>query len=225
MENLSILYWSVLVFGFLFAPRLQAVTPDVKLASTIVKVVAQASDGKRHMGSGVIVAANKVATNCHVTRAGRRIIVLKSGQYYQAIAQAALPEFDVCLLKTDRMPLPKAPMAAGYNLKLGDNINIYGYPLAMGMRVKAGAIVGLHRYDDQQVIEINAGFMQGASGGAVFNQAGQLIGLTTFMGRKKDSYHFYAIPAAWLILALKTKFYPVKPFSHISFWESGKFEH
>ena len=199
--------------------------PDSQLARTIVKVIAQSSDWKSNMGSGVIIAADKVATNCHVTRNAQKIILVQSGRYYPAIAQAVLAELDVCLLQTRHMPTLHASLADGSGLVLGNAIKIYGYPLALGMRVLQGAIVGLHRFHDQDIIEISAGFMQGASGGGVFNDSGKLIGLTTFMGRKRDGYHFYAIPVSWLHDALKAKFEPIRPFSSISFWESGEFEH
>ena len=225
MKKLSKPCLSILIFGFLFPSVLKATPPDVQLAKTIVKIIAHTSNGKSNMGSGVIIATNKVATNCHVTRIAQQIIVVKSGQYYPAMAQAALPELDVCLLQTKKMSLPNAPLADGDNLKPGDDINIYGYPLALDMRVMNGAIVELHQYNDQKIIEINAGFMQGASGGGVFNHAGELIGITTFMGRRQDGYHFYAIPVAWLNHALKVKFQPIKPFTNLSFWESGKFKH
>lgn len=216
---------TALAFGLTHAGDLNATPPDFRIANSVVKVISQSSSWKSNLGSGVIIATDRVATNCHVTRSGQRIIVVKSGQYYPVIAQAALPEFDVCLLKTRSMPLPQAPLAEGDDLELGDDINIYGYPMALGMRVLKGAIVGLHQYNDQKVIEISAGFMQGASGGGVFNDAGKLIGLTTFMGRTQNRYHFYAIPVVWLSHALTVEFQPIKPFASTSFWESGKFEH
>lgn len=213
----------LLFFGGLLPAAVFAASSDIRLARSVVKVMAHSADGKNNMGSGVIIAENKVVTNCHVTRNAGQIFLFKAGRRYSAVAQAALPEYDVCLLRARALPFPKVSLATGKKLKIGEAINIYGYPMALGMRVTNGTIVGLYPYSEQEIIEIDAGFTQGASGGGVFNSDGELIGLATFIGKKQDRYHFYAIPAAWLSRVLTTPFRPIKPLTRLSFWESGKF--
>lgn len=200
-------------------------SPNPLLANSVVKIHAVDRDNKLNAGSGVVIASDKVATNCHVTRTARKIFLTKSGQRYPVFKQAKLAELDTCILQTEKLPLPSAPLAATASVKTGADITIFGYPYALGIRGMAGKVIHLHHFGDSKIIEINTGFMQGASGGGVFNQDGKLIGLMTFIGKIKGDYHFYVIPANWLANALKTDFVPIAAFSELSFWESGKFEH
>lgn len=220
----------ILLFAFAFllvcvARNAGANQPDLHLARSVVKVVARSADGKNSLGSGVIIADNKVATNCHVSRSGTKITILKAGRRFSVKSQAALPDYDVCLLETRGMQLPVAPLGNTEQLRTGDSISIYGYPYALGIRYLIGSIVAVHDHASKPVIEIDAGFMQGASGGGLFNDSGKLIGLITFIGSGENRKHFYAIPVDWLREVLKLPMQPVTPFTETSFWEEGRFGH
>lgn len=66
----------------------------MELSLSVVKVIARDAAGKTYMGSGVIIAPGKVATNCHVTRNAEQIVLFKSGHAYPVLKQAALTELD-----------------------------------------------------------------------------------------------------------------------------------
>jgi serine protease Do len=188
-----------------------------------VKIQAISADGQQNLGSGVVIAPNKIATNCHVIRKAKRAYLSQPDRLYPVLALAALPELDVCILQTDHLDLPAADMAESETIKLGDDIVLSGYPFALSLRMMRGKVSGLHPYGDDHIIEINAGFNHGASGGGVFDSNGKLIGLMTFMGPEAGTMHFYVIPAAWLAMGLEQEFVPLKPFKDRSFWEKGGF--
>ncbi len=188
-----------------------------------VKIQALSASGKQNLGSGVVIAANTIATNCHIMRKSKRAFLIEPDGLYPVLTQAVLPEFDVCILKTDHLNLPAAELAEGESVNVGDDIVLSGYPFALSLRTMQGKIIGLHPYRDDQIIEINAGFNHGASGGGVFDHDGKLIGLMTFMGPEAGAMHFYVIPAAWLAMGLEQEFAPLKPFKERSFWEKGAF--
>jgi S1-C subfamily serine protease len=195
----------------------------IELSRSIVKIQALSVSGKQSMGSGVVIAPNTIATNCHVTRTANRAYIIEEERLYPVLAQAAIPEFDVCILKTEPFTLPVATLAESEPLKIGDDITISGYPYALNLRTMGGKVVGLHPYNQDRIIEINAGFNHGASGGGVFNSSGKLIGLMTFMGQEKGGLHFFVIPASWLVMGLEKEFVPLRSFSARSFWEKGDF--
>lgn len=195
----------------------------VDVGRGIVKIQALSKTGKQNLGSGIIIAANKIATNCHVTRTANRINIIENEGFHQITAQAVLPEFDVCILETDHLDSPPAELADSETTKVGDDIILSGYPLGLNLRMMRGKVIGLHPYGDDEIIEINTGFNHGASGGGVFDSSGKLIGLMTFMGPEDGVIHFYAIPAEWLAIGLEKDFMPLKPFSGSSFWEKGGF--
>jgi len=188
-----------------------------------VKIQALSSSGKQNLGSGVVIAPDTVATNCHVLRQAERAIIILPEGLYPVLSQAALPEYDVCILKTAHLGLTPAEILDSGAIEIGGDIVLSGYPFALGLRLKRGKVTGLFPYGQDQIIEINAGFNHGASGGGVFDREGKLIGLMTFMGPEADAYHFYAIPATWLTMGMEQKFTPLKPFSGRSFWEKGDF--
>jgi serine protease Do len=196
---------------------------QVDLSRSIVKIQAISANGKQNLGSGVIIAPNKIATNCHVMHAANRAFLVQNEQLYRVIAQAATPELDVCILKTEHLNLPVTDLADNETINIGDDIMLSGYPFALSLRMRQGKVIALHPYGTEQIIEVNAGFNHGASGGGVFDSNGKLIGLMTFMGQEDGTMHFYAIPAAWLAMGLEQEFVPLKPFSERSFWEKGGF--
>lgn len=189
----------------------------------VVKIQALSANGKQYLGSGVVIAPDTIATNCHVMRTANRAFVIQPERLYPVLAQAAMPELDVCILKTNHLGLPMAELVDGEPQHIGDDIVLSGYPFGLGLRMKQGKITGLHPHEEDAIIEINAGFNHGASGGGVFDHNGNLIGLMTFMGPEAGVFHFYAIPAAWLAQGLEQAFVPLKPFSGRSFWEKGDF--
>jgi S1-C subfamily serine protease len=180
--------------------------------------------GRQNLGSGVVIAADKVATNCHVVRNARKINIIVPEGVYPVDKVSALPQFDACILATNNLNIPVAELANTETMEIGDTIVVVGFPFGQGMRMATGNITELHPFPDDPIIEINAGFNHGASGGGVFNNTGNLIGLMTFMGPESGSIHFYAIPSSWLVAALDNQFLPVKPFLERSFWEKGEFK-
>jgi S1-C subfamily serine protease len=207
--------------------QVKTVEPNtIDLSKSIVKIQALSGNGKQNLGSGVVVAPNLIATNCHVTRAANRayLIDADTDRVYSVLAQASIPDYDVCILKTEALSLPVAELAESETIKIGDEIMLSGYPYALNLRTMQGKVIGLHPYGQDQIIEINTGFNHGASGGGVFNRSGHLIGLMTFMGSEAGVMHFYVIPASWLAMGLEKDFAPLQSFSAHSFWEKGNFK-
>ena len=198
-------------------------TPFDPIRST-VKIQALSASGKQNLGSGVVIAPNTIATNCHIMRKSKRAFVIEPDGLYPVLTQAVLPEFDVCILKTDHLNLPSTELAEHESAHVGDDIVLSGYPFGLSLRTMRGNIIALHPYGHDNIIEINAGFNHGASGGGVFDHDGKLIGLMTFIGSEAGAMHFYVIPANWLAKGLEQEFMPLKPFKDPSFWEKGDFK-
>ncbi len=216
------LFWFSI--GLFCLSQAWAIELDMQLSLSVVKVIARNAAGKSYMGSGVIIAPGRVATNCHVTRDAEQIVLFKSGHAYPVLKQAALTELNACILETGSMPLPAAQLALSEDTAVGMPVYMYGYPFALGMRSRPTSVVAFHPYHAGHVFEIDAGFMQGASGGGIFNEAGELVGLMTFIGKDVKDFHFYAIPAEWLVKAAQEPFVAIHAFKGLSFWESGAFK-
>lgn len=207
--------WFILMTVLALSSPALGVGVDSHLARSIVKVMAYANAGQVGVGSGVVVAEGQVATNCHVTRAAQSIAVFQGSMRYEAFAQTAAPELDLCLLHT----AAKLPAVRFGTAKAGETAYLYGYPRAIGLSVTKTAVKRLYPYLGSHIIEIEAGFVHGLSGGGLFNEQGELIGLSTFM-RNRNPPAFYAIPASWLQVVNGRKAEPIAPLTGRPFWQT-----
>jgi S1-C subfamily serine protease len=60
-----------------------------------------------------------------------------------------------------------------------------------------GTVAALYPYDDGYVIRTTASFDFGSSGGGLFDQAGNLVGILAFKARTGENLRF-ALPTEWL---------------------------
>ena len=218
-----------LIFGFslLLCSTLShaEVLPNLMWGRSVVKVMADSRDGRVSMGSGVVVAANRVATNCHVTRMAHSITVIKGISRYKVTAQAAELVKDVCILHTRNLRLPSARLGDMGGAEIGEEVFVFGFPGAVGLGMVRGVVSGLHAYGSSQIVETDAGFMRGTSGGALFDSQGFLIGLPTFMTNNEIGGHFYAVPIDWIMQIIDRKAEPIAPLQGRAFWETNTLFH
>ena len=71
------------------------------------------------------------------------------------------------------------------------------------MSLRFGNVRGLHSLDGGRVIESDAAFSSGASGGGLFDASGALVGLLTFRSRG-DLASYYSVPVRWIRERLPT---------------------
>ena len=189
------------------------------LGLSVVQVIAYPASGKVLFGSGVVVGADRVATNCHVTRYARAIVVSKGALRHAVASQQADPARDLCLLETPGMQIPAAHLGAAANLVVGEPLYLYGYPRALGIAFSKGRVEALHPYEGSLIIETSADFTLGASGGGMFDDKGQLVGLATFL-TAGHAGHYYAIPVDWISALTKASARKIEPLGGVSFWEN-----
>lgn len=194
----------------------------MQLSRSVVKVTAMNSEYKLSVGSGVVIAKDQVVTNCHITRIGERILISKAGMVFQVKYQAALPLLDICILKTRPLPFPQAKLTE-YSSEIAMPVVMIGFPLALKIRMMRGKLVSKYQFMAGDIIEVDSAFTHGASGGGVFNQRGELIGLMTFMTRNENDQRFFVSPAMWIKQVQEIEFKPLQPFIQPSYWETGLF--
>lgn len=164
-------------------------------ATTVVKVRAYHPQGKITSGSAVLLDGERLATNCHVVTGAHDIELTQGGRDARAELAAQDPVRDLCLLRA--RGLSGVPAAMAKAVQPGQKVYAAGYFKRERFAVTAGHIVALHDHDGAKVIQVSAGFDYGASGGGLFDERGQLIGILTFKARAGGAYHF-AIPAEWI---------------------------
>lgn len=194
-----------------------------RLGRSVLRIEAVNGSGRVAIGSGVIVADDRVMTNCHVTRGATRVMVIQGSASARADAQAAEVVHDLCLLRVPGLQAAAVPpVATARSLRQGEELVALGYTGGAGLQISSGRVVALHRWEGSHVIQCSNGFSSGASGGGLFDQNGALVGILMFRlpGGKAQ---FYAAPIDWLSerSGSELAFAPVQPLSGRAFWEEA----
>ncbi|MDP8568884.1 serine protease [Methylophilus aquaticus] len=188
----------------------------LELSHSIVMVTTDMPGGSNGRGSGVVVSPEYVATNCHVLANSNGANIAKFRDGYQPIALKAHWRRDICLLKFDPLPFKPIPMRDSTTLKYEEEVFSLSFPAAAPVpQPSYGNIKGIHRYDGGLIVRSNASFSMGSSGGALFDQDFNLIGLTTFKSPGHRAF-YYSLPVEWIkelmaspeITSLKTQEMP-----------------
>jgi serine protease Do len=167
----------------------------IALSSSLVKIEASGSNGYA-IGTGVAIAPGRVVTNCHVTRNAERIHVGRGGMRQPVVAQLPDLDHDVCLLHVPGLEAKSAPVGSSTALKLGQRVGALGFEGGVGLQFRQGVVKALHRHDGAKVVQSTTAFTSGASGGGLFDERGQLVGLLTFRLRGADG-NYFSVPVEW----------------------------
>ena len=167
------------------------------LSASVLKIEARRAQGGYSLGSGVVVGAETIVTNCHVTRDALTVSVLRGGVRWVAKAQRSDVNHDLCLLQVPGLQATVVALGRAERLATGQTVTALGYTGGLGMQNSEGAVLGLHRHDGGRVIRSSNWFSSGASGGGLFDEDLRLVGILTFRLRGGEA-HYFSAPAEWL---------------------------
>jgi serine protease Do len=169
-----------------------------ELRDSMVKVHVDTRNGGRGLGSGVVVSQNFVATNCHVLANGRGVSITKFGENHIPVALRADWKHDLCLLRFEQLPLKPVILGDSESLRYEQSVFSLGFPLGSPRPLATfGRIKALYPLDDSEIIRASSSFRLGASGSAMLDENGHLIGINTFKSPGRNSY-FYSLPVKWI---------------------------
>jgi hypothetical protein len=192
----------------------------ILLGRSVLRVEAEGAGGRLLLGSGVVIAKERVITNCHVMRDASNISVVQAGSRWTVQSQAVDTERDLCVLQVPGLPSSPVILGSAGSLREGQELAALGHTGGPALQISGGSVVALHHWGGNFVIQCSNGFTSGASGGGLFDRDGRLVGILTFRlpgGRT----HYYAVPADWLIDSpeLRMRFAQVRPHDGLSFWQ------
>ncbi len=227
MPSFSSIKWillSLLCAVSSFNTPLFAQTPKpefiLALSHSVAKVHIKDQNGQHGIGSGAVVAVNHVATNCHVLANARGIAVNKLGNSYAPIAMKADWHHDLCILIFDDLPLQPFPLGASEKLTYEQHIVALGFSGNSPRPIESfGSVKALVPFDDSVLVRTNSGFRMGASGGALLDYEGNLVGLTTFKSPGKTGF-FYSLPVEWVKKLLAKPDLALATQAQAPFWDA-----
>jgi hypothetical protein len=174
----------------------------IKLSGSVLKVEVLRAQGGYSIGSGVVVGSEQVVTNCHVTRDALQIHVIRGGVRWRVQTQSVDVDHDLCLLRAPGLVAEPVGPGNGQRLAIGQSVIALGYSGGSGIQNSAGEVLALHPLDGGRVIQSSNWFSSGASGGGLFDDRLQLVGILTFRLRG-GAAHYYAAPMEWLAPLLR----------------------
>jgi len=136
------------------------------------------------LGSGVIMDSQGYILTAHhvVDNVDKIEVALQDGRRYAAQLIGSDRYTDLAVLKIDAENLPVIPVQSTRRVRVGDIVLAIGNPYNIGQTITQGIVsasggrVGVsNSYSD--LIQMDAVINQGASGGALVNTAGELIGI------------------------------------------------
>lgn len=193
----------------------------------VVMIQGHNQKGGLAYGSGVVIAENKVITNCHVLRATTKPWVARGQNSFEIISVKADTWNDLCLVKTERLPLKPVKLGKSSTLKRGEEVAGIGHSNgAPAPLTSTGFVNGLYPDTNANpsgnIIRTNAKFRMGASGSGLFDMNGYLVGINTFKtAGTRGSIHF-ALPVEWLAVLEKQTEITTFPINGKALWEADE---
>jgi S1-C subfamily serine protease len=183
------------------APKTGAAIPAVdifKLTSPSIYLIVAAKDdetlkrGKSiYEGSAVAITETTALTNCHIVK-GRKTLVLAQGkQHDTATVIASDPRTDRCIIQTETMKLHPISGVRPYgDIVVGEKVYTIGNPSGLTSTLGEGLVSGLRTQEGVRYVQTSAPISPGSSGGGLFDEHGNLLGITSFKIEDAENLNF-----------------------------------
>jgi trypsin-like peptidase/PEGA domain-containing protein len=174
-----------LIAGLCFAqaaPQISAADIYERAHSSVVVVIVSDRNSKPiGLGSGFIVAKDRIVTNHHVVKGAKDALVVFADGTSELVEGVAAdsPARDLAILvvKTgSRLPLK---LGDELSVRQGDSVYALGAPRGLELSLTNGIVSGFRDVDDQFLLQTTAPIAPGSSGGPLFDSSGRVIGVTT----------------------------------------------
>lgn len=177
---------------------------DEFYAAAAPSVVLVTNPDANSMGSGVEIERGIFVTNCHVLAGGSRFTIQRDGRTVPAFLYRTAPDRDTCLLMARDSESHPAPTRSATTLRVGEGVFALGNPQGLELTLSEGIVSQLRGTKSKEpLVQTTAAISQGSSGGGLFDKAGNLIGISTFMHKHGQNLNF-AVPIDWAVQLSKT---------------------
>lgn len=175
------------------------------------------------LGSGVVVGAGEVVTNCHVIVDASDLSVKYKDSEYPAARKHSDFERDVCSLTTQSLKATAVRLGGTQTLKVGQRVYAIGAPRGLELTLSEGIISSLREVKGGRYIQITAPISAGSSGGGLFDEEGRLVGLPTFYLSEGQQLNF-AVPVEWVKTLPQREVPAREPATAVTAWANRAIE-
>jgi len=182
------------VLGTTPVPAAEMTPAQIAEAATPSVVLIRVPNG---LGSGFVVSDDgRIVTNIHVIRdAKQATVVAADGREFKDVEVMAVdPAQDLAVLRIGAHGLKPLALGDSSTAKPGDHVVAIGHPLGLGNTVSDGLVSAIRAVTPQRtMLQISAPISPGSSGGPVFNDRGEVIGVSTLLITGGQNLNF-AVP-------------------------------
>lgn len=170
-------------------------------SKTVVTIISLDHNGQPlSVGTGFFINSKGfIATNHHVFEGSSTVVIKaidgKNGEIIEIINDD--PELDLSIAKTSFKNSPSVSYGDVGNISIGEAVVVIGNPVGLERTVSNGIVSGIREYNQIKIIQITAPISPGSSGGPVFNENGNVIGIATAYLDRGQNLNF-AIPINYL---------------------------
>lgn len=161
---------------------------------TIYKLVYKVTHAGGSGSCFYLKAYNLFVTNYHVVN-GFHTVAIHDNDRNPYLARVVLvnPSLDIALLAVDAdfSSLPDLNLAMDGSLAIGEKVIVAGYPYGMPFTVTEGSVSSPKQLmDGKYYIQTDAAVNPGNSGGPIFNENGEVVGVTVSKFSNADNMGF-----------------------------------
>jgi serine protease Do len=152
------------------------------------------------LGTGFVVdKSGLIATNLHVVAGHERLVVILPDQRQFPILEVTShdPNVDLAIVRIGAHDLPSLSLGDSEAVHAGDPIVAIGHPLGLEDTVSNGLVSAVRTLDGVTVLQISAPIAPGSSGGPIFNERGEVIGVCTALLQGGQNLNF-GVPSKYV---------------------------
>jgi hypothetical protein len=153
------------------------------------------------LGSGFVVRKDGwIATNLHVIAGASELVVATFDKHEYPVVEvlAADPTRDLAIVRVEAKDLGVLVLGDSEGVHAGDTVVAIGHPFGLTDTVSNGLVSAIRVIDPAlTVLQISAPIAPGSSGGPIFSDKGEVIGVATFLLKEGQNLNF-GVPARYL---------------------------
>ena len=168
----------------------RALTP-VELFGKVSASIYAVMVSEHFRGSAIAVSLHYAITNCHVVGPDASIVLANATATYRAELVSSDSATDRCYLRVQEAELKPVQGLRDYaTLAVGEPVFTVGSPKGLVNTLGNGLVSGLRVLENVEYVQITAPVSRGSSGGGLFDDRGNLIGVTTFTIQDSQNLNF-----------------------------------
>jgi serine protease Do len=138
-------------------------------------------------GSAVAITPTLALTNCHIVKKREALILSQGKQKDTVTVVASDPKADKCIIEAQTMKLhPISGVRPFGDISVGEKVYTIGNPGTLS----EGIVSGLRTQKGVRYVQTSAPISPGSSGGGLFDERGNLLGITSFKIEDAENLNF-----------------------------------